>query len=109
MTQYFVAESKNDDGFGFGQGSTAGVFNTYGHRGFARPQLAEHAVKARDNLNMRACMNAYACHFDPRPLRCVASKKSVKTVKKRSVKKKRDTIALLVVLTMVAIIFYLKA
>lgn len=66
--QYFLAaQGPNgcDNGFGFGQGSTDGVINTYGHRGFARPQLGEYATALRDNFNMRACMGAYACHFDP--------------------------------------------
>lgn len=73
MSQYFLAASGpygNDNGFGFGKGSTDGVINTYGHRGFARPQRREYSTEQRDNLNMRACMGAYACHFDPAPSCC---------------------------------------
>ncbi len=63
---YFLVKP-NDNGFGFGLGSTDGVINTYGYRGFARPALPEYSQKMRDNMNMRACMGSYACHFDPYP------------------------------------------
>jgi hypothetical protein len=67
----------NDDtGLGFMQGSTQGVFNTYGKRGFLRPELPVVDREVRRRFNLRgyrgaregwSCGWPYACHYDPEP------------------------------------------
>ena len=74
---FFAWLPHNDDnGLGFGQGSTDGVRNTYGRRGFHRPQLPEVDRATRRRFNLRGYRGAesnwgcgwpYACHYDPEP------------------------------------------
>ena len=67
---------RDDNGLGFEQGSTDGVFNTYTRRGFHRPQLPVTDRATRRRFNLRgyrgaqsnwACGWPYACHYDPAP------------------------------------------
>lgn len=72
MTQYFpVSVPYNDDeGLGFGQGSTAGVYNQYYRGGFHRPQAPEfdRLSRRKFNLNEYDGCGPYRCHYDPDPL-----------------------------------------
>lgn len=56
---------EDENGLGFGLGSTDGVVNQYAYRGFHRERLAESKKVDRDALSMRNCKGAYKCHFDP--------------------------------------------
>lgn len=74
---HFVWMPHQDDaGLGFGMGSTQGVFNTYGRRGFLRPELPPIDRATRRQFNLRGYRGArenwgcgwpYACHYDPEP------------------------------------------
>lgn len=61
-----------DNGLGFGQGSTAGVYNQYPRGGFHRPHHPEHSLPEFDTLKRRQFNNyvvgkcdPYKCHYNP--------------------------------------------
>lgn len=69
-----ASDGADDNGLGFGQGSTAGVLNTYAKRGIHRPELQPTSRQLRRRFNLRGyrgtnrnCGSAYACHYDPAP------------------------------------------
>ena len=74
-TYALITPPEEDNGLGFMQGSTDGVVNTYGKRGFHRPGAPESSREERDHFNLRdrqyGCRNffesPYACHYDPSP------------------------------------------
>jgi hypothetical protein len=68
----------DEQGLGFGQGSTDGVLNTYPRGGFHRRSLPPPSRSARRRFNMRSyrgtnnnnCLGltlTNACHYDPEP------------------------------------------
>ena len=74
-TYALITPPEEDNGLGFMQGSTDGVVNTYGKRGFHRPGAPQPTREDRDHFNLRdmqyGCRNffnsPYACHYDPFP------------------------------------------
>lgn len=65
MNNTFPAESNLENGFGFQQGSTDGVYNQYYRGGFHRFQRPEFSRKDRDRFNLKGCNKAYRHHYDP--------------------------------------------
>ena len=55
----------DDNGLGFGQGSTAGVYNQYAKGGFHRPRMHQPSTQSRKSLNLNECVTPYLCHYDP--------------------------------------------
>lgn len=54
-----------DNGLGFGQGSTAGIYNQYYRGGFHRPQIPEFHRNDRNRFNNHLGCDSYKCHFNP--------------------------------------------
>lgn len=66
---YFPASLgfNEDNGLGFGQGSTAGVYNQYYRGGFHRPKVEEVDEGIRRRFNLKDRCDPYRCHYDPEP------------------------------------------
>jgi hypothetical protein len=85
-------DNMNDNGIGFGQGSTAGILGanypkmkrvseSCGGCGFAsdinRPRIPEEDCRVRNQFNLhRLCTSPYSTHFDPTPNRCRTDSRS---------------------------------
>ena len=67
----FDFNSSLDNGMGFSQGSTAGVYNQYSHGGFHRNdgRLFESNMCLRKRFNKVGC-DPYRCHYNPNPDNC---------------------------------------
>jgi len=106
----------DDNGLGFGQGSTAGVINIYGHRGFQRPQLPEIDTATRRRFNFRGYRGAmnnwpknwpYACNYDPKPF---YEEQEMKLIPKeiKEIKKKSYHILIFVIFVMIVLFYKFK-
>ena len=70
---------EEENGIGFGQGSTAGLRNKYYRKSFLRERAPQSTLQQRNLFNLRACTlnesakgspfhgccTAYGSHFDP--------------------------------------------
>ena len=70
MNHYFPVSlnDKSDNGLGFMQGSTDGVYNQYYTNMCNRQPLPEISRSQRNKFNLKGCNTAYKCHYDPYPL-----------------------------------------
>ena len=74
-TYALISPPEEDNGLGFLQGSTDGVVNTYGKRGFHRRGAPMASRQDRERMNLHDCeygchnffTTPYACHYDPSP------------------------------------------
>lgn len=61
----FLANVNLENGLGFQQGSTDGVYNQYYTGGFHRPQRPEYTRDERNAFNLKGCNKAYKNFYDP--------------------------------------------
>lgn len=67
----YSLKTGGDNGLGFGQGSTAGIYNQYYRGGFHRPHVPQqYGIDSRRMFNLKGhkgnlkC-DSYSCHYDP--------------------------------------------
>ena len=58
----------HDNGLGFGQGSTSGVYNQYYRGGFHRGVPLEADMNVRRWFNNGVTCDSYSCHYNPETL-----------------------------------------
>ncbi len=70
MNHYFPVSlnDKSDNGLGFMQGSTDGVYNQYYTTQCNRTLRPEISRTKRNKFNLVGCNSAYKCHYNPYPL-----------------------------------------
>ena len=68
QTKHFPVSLTHDNGLGFGQGSTDGIYNQYPRGGFHRPQTKEFNMNDRRQFNNGVACDSYSCHYNPETL-----------------------------------------
>ena len=109
------APRTDDNGLGFTQGSTAGVMNTYAHRGFQRPQLPEIDTATRRKFNFRGYRGAmnnwssgwpYACNYDPKPFYEESTINARNVIKKVKKMRNYNMIIGIIIITMILLFYF---